>query len=102
MRRVREKLIKLDVPREMVAGICAYAYRHTFTTDGLVGGVDPATMATLLGHSSITMIERRDGHLDQKDSHLTQSVARVAQARIHLEEDRRKQEKSSGDKFASD
>lgn len=71
MRRVREKL-HLD------RGVVAYAYRHTFTTEGLANGVPIATMAELLGHVDTTMISRHYSHLNQKTEHLRHAALLAA------------------------
>ena len=73
-KRFREKL---DLP----AGTCAYAIRHTYTTEGLARGVSPATMAELLGHQSLRMISQHYGHLEQKSQHLRDAAERAAGGR---------------------
>ncbi len=70
-RRLRKKL-NLD------KGVVAYAYRHTYTTAGLEGGVPIATMAELLGHTSTDMINEHYGHLDQRTAHLREAARRAA------------------------
>jgi integrase len=55
----------------------AYAYRHSFCTDGLVNGVPIATMAELLGHSTTQMIEQHYGHLADRKEHLRDAAARI-------------------------
>ncbi len=70
-RRLRKKL-NLD------KGVVAYAYRHTFATAGLEGGVPIATMAELLGHASTQMISEHYSHLDQKTAHLREAARRAA------------------------
>src|SRR5207237_557012 len=39
-----------------VAGICGYAIRHSFATNALRAGVDPVTLAVLMGHVDATQI----------------------------------------------
>lgn len=70
-RRLRKKL-------DLKPGVIAYAYRHTYTTAGLEGGVPIATMAELLGHVSAEMIMEHYGHLDQKPDHLRAAARRAA------------------------
>src|SRR5690606_35712005 len=74
MRFLRDKL---DLP----SGVCAYAFRHTFTTDALESGIDTSTVAALLGHTSTAMIDRHYGHLDQRSHHLKQSMHQAAAKR---------------------
>jgi integrase len=73
-KRLREKL---DLP----VGTCAYAIRHTYTTDGLERGVPVATMAELLGHQDLSMISRHYGHLAQKSQHLRDAAEQAAAVR---------------------
>jgi integrase len=74
-RRLRQKL-KLD------PGVVAYAYRHTYTTDGLVSGVSIPAMAELLGHVSPEMVMEHYGHLDMKTDHLRAAAAKAAGRRV--------------------
>jgi integrase len=73
-KRLREKL-------NLPAGTCSYAYRHTFTTEGLERGVPVATMAELLGHQDLGMISRHYGHLAQKSQHLRDAAEKAAEVR---------------------
>lgn len=70
MQRLREKL-------GLPAGTVSYSYRHTFATEGLLQGVNIATMAELLGHQDTKMISQHYGHLDQHSGHLKDAVARA-------------------------
>ena len=49
---------------------CLYNIRHTYITLGLKNGVDPVTMATLVGHSDLTMIHRVYSHISQDADHM--------------------------------
>jgi integrase len=73
LRRLRKKL---GLPNNTVA----YAYRHTFATEGLVNGVPVATMAELLGHVDTRMVARHYGHLDKKVDHLKRAVLQATQS----------------------
>ena len=42
---------------------CCYTIRHTFATNALMNGVDPVTLASLMGHKDTTMISRIYAHL---------------------------------------
>lgn len=70
MRRLREK-----------TGIkaVAYSYRHGFATRALVSGVDSITVAELMGHTSIAMIQRHYAHLDRENQHLLSAVNKLNQ-----------------------
>jgi len=73
-KRLREKL---SLPK----GTCSYAYRHTYTTEGLAKGVEVATMAELLGHQDLRMISQHYGHLAQKSQHLRAAAEQAASVR---------------------
>lgn len=73
--RLREKL-GID------HSVIAYAYRHTFATDALRAGIDTATVAALLGHSSIAMVSKVYGHLSEHPEHIKAAAARAAKLRI--------------------
>jgi integrase len=49
---------------------CLYNIRHTYITNGLKRGVDPVTMATLVGHADLTMIHRIYSHISQDSDHM--------------------------------
>jgi len=70
MRRMRDKLNLQD-------GTVAYAYRHTFTTDGLERGVPIAEMAELLGHVDTTMVSDHYAHLRQRKEHMRKAARKA-------------------------
>lgn len=49
---------------------CLYSFRHSFATRKLLEGVDPITVATLLGHSNLSMLANTYGHLYKQQNHL--------------------------------
>jgi integrase len=55
----------------------SYTYRHTYITDALEQGVPAATVAELVGHNDIKMIEQHYSHLSQKVRHLREAAARA-------------------------
>ncbi len=57
-----------------------YIFRHSFATRLLTEGVDPMTVATLLGHSDTSMLGRVYQHLYQKTDHLLAQLDRVSPA----------------------
>ena len=59
-------------------GTVAYAYRHTFTTDGLERGVPIAEMAELLGHVDTTMVSDHYAHLRQRKEHMRKAAQKAA------------------------
>ena len=54
--------------------ITAYHLRHAFCTNALLRGVEPLTVATLMGHSSITMIWSVYQHLQLQTAHMRKSA----------------------------
>jgi integrase len=66
-RRLRDKL-------GLGAGVVAYTFRHTWTTEALERGVPIATVAELLGHSDTTMVSEHYSHLHEKHAHLKAAV----------------------------
>jgi integrase len=54
--------------------VTAYSLRHTFTTNALERGVDPITLCTLLGHSSLKMVHQCYAHLQRRAAHLQKAV----------------------------
>lgn len=54
-----------------------YGYRHTFATDALVSGVPDATVVTLLGHTSTTMLFKQYSHLTSRADVLRRTAATV-------------------------
>jgi integrase len=70
-KRLREKLPHLK-------GLIAYAYRHSFATDALVGGVGIAQVAELLGHTSTDMVMRHYSHIAGKIDHMRDAAMKAA------------------------
>jgi integrase len=58
--------------------VCMYMFRHSFATRMLTSGVDPMTVATLLGHSDPSMLARVYQHLSQCPQHLVAQLNRVS------------------------
>lgn len=52
----------------------AYAIRHTFITDALLRGVDPLTLAIIVGHKDATMIMRVYSHLNLHQDHIQKAL----------------------------
>lgn len=57
--------------------ISAYVLRHTFATDALVRGVDPVTLATLMGHRDLTQLMKTYQHLKTQGDFLRASMAKA-------------------------
>jgi integrase len=59
--------------------LCLYVFRHSFATRMLMAGVDPMTVATLLGHADASMLGKVYQHLAQCPQHLLDQLNRVSQ-----------------------
>ena len=57
-------------------------FRHSFTTRALKNGVDPVTLAFLLGHADTSMLARQYAHLDQEIGHLRGALDKVNRAAV--------------------
>lgn len=57
-----------------------YALRHTFCTDALIRGVDPLTVAELMGHRNGEMVMRVYQNLGKCDGHLRAALERATAA----------------------
>lgn len=55
--------------------VFAYAVRHTFITDALLRGVDPVTLAYIVGHKDATMILKIYQHLNLNKGHVRAALA---------------------------
>jgi integrase len=55
----------------------AYAFRHLYITDALERGVNPATVAELVGHASLTYIMRTYSKLRHRTGHLSDAARLV-------------------------
>lgn len=55
---------------------CLYHFRHSFATRMLQSGMDPLTVAELLGHSDPSMLARVYQHLSHDPQHMLQQLRR--------------------------
>lgn len=75
----RRKLVAAEAVKH-ARKICMYSIRHSYAHYGLTkGGVDPVSMAHLLGHTNTTMLMKVYGHL-LKDTEFMRDAARRATA----------------------
>ena len=78
MNAVRLRVTRLRQRLNLDDEVCAYLLRHAFGTNAIVNGVDPLTVAELMGHSDLTMIKDVYAHLAEQKSHLQDAVTRAA------------------------
>jgi len=57
--------------------IFAYAIRHSWATDALVNGVDPITVATLMGHRNLKMLMDTYQKVQHRQDHIQAAVAKA-------------------------
>lgn len=80
--RWTQNAIRLQVDRiagrqRLANDVCAYMVRHTFGTWGIMSGLDPATVAELMGHSDTDMIVKVYCHLAEQSSHMQVAANRA-------------------------
>jgi len=56
---------------------CLYVLRHSWATRALKNGVDPLTVAVLMGHSDPSMLAKTYQHLSQDPNYLRQALSRA-------------------------
>jgi integrase len=54
--------------------ISAYAIRHTWATEALENGVDPITVATIMGHKDLTQLMKTYQHIEKKRDYLRKAL----------------------------
>lgn len=68
---------KLNLPDDL----CAYMLRHAFGTNAILNGVDVATVAELMGHTSLEMVSKVYLHLADQRTHLSAAVEKATRPR---------------------
>ena len=68
--RCRLQRLRQRLSDQLPNDLCCYLFRHTFCTDALQNGVDPVTVAELMGHSDPTMVSRVYQHVGQRVHHM--------------------------------
>lgn len=56
---------------------CLYNFRHSFCHRGLINGVDPVTLANLMGHRDASMVAKVYSHLALDQQFLKESMRRA-------------------------
>lgn len=60
--------------RKVGTATCLYAVRHSFVTDALVRGVEPMTLATIVGHANIDMIWEVYNKIRHQQDHIRNAI----------------------------
>jgi len=71
---VRLRIARLKAKLNLPDDLCAYMLRHAFGTNAILNGVDVATVAELMGHTSLEMVSRVYLHLADQHTHLNAAV----------------------------
>jgi integrase len=69
--------VKVKVP-----GICCYAIRHSYATNALLRGVDPITLAVLMGHQDTGMIAKVYQHLTANPTFLLDAARKATEMEL--------------------
>jgi integrase len=75
--RCRFRRLKAKLGDKAPKGLYLYAYRHTFATDALENGLNPMTVAELLGHADASTLSRVYQHLADRHEHMSEAVRRA-------------------------
>jgi integrase len=71
--RFRKFKEKLGIP-----DLCSTVIRHVYITDALQNGVDPVSLAELVGHVDLSMIQRHYSHIYRNHEFLKQQAEKAA------------------------
>jgi site-specific recombinase XerD len=77
MDAVRQRVARLKAKLGLSKDVCTYLIRHAFGTNAVLNGVDVATVAELMGHSSTEVTTGVYVHLAGQKSHLQNAVSRA-------------------------
>jgi site-specific recombinase XerD len=77
---MRLRMTRLKRRLKLADDLCPYLARHAFGTAAVINGVDPLTVATLLGHTSLEMVSKVYVHLAGERQHLSQAAERAAKS----------------------
>jgi len=74
---IRHRIERLKRKLGLAEDLCCYMARHAFGTSAVLNGVDVVTVAQLMGHKSLEMIQRVYVHLAGEHEHLNQAIERA-------------------------
>ena len=78
---VRLRIARLKTKLNLQDDLCAYMLRHAFGTNAILNGVDIATVAELMGHTSLEMVSGVYLHLADQRTHLNAAVDKATRPR---------------------
>ncbi len=78
---IRLRIQRLKKKLNLADDVCAYLVRHAFGTKAVMNGVDVATVAELMGHSSTDMVNNVYVHLADQESHLQRAVTKATRSK---------------------
>jgi integrase len=73
-RAIGKRFERLSRKLKFEPAVSAYVLRHTFATEALENGVDPVTVATIMGHKDLTQLMKTYQHLKKKGEYLRKAV----------------------------
>ncbi|WP_437230218.1 tyrosine-type recombinase/integrase [Planctomicrobium sp. SH661] len=59
--------------------VSSYFFRHAYCTDALINGVDPITVASLMGHTSLKMIQEVYNKIRMRQDHMKKAAIQAAE-----------------------
>lgn len=77
--RSRLRRLRMRLKTQLPSDLCCYNFRHSYATAAIERGVDPITLAELMGHRDATMVARVYQHIDQRAGHLKAAALRATQ-----------------------
>jgi integrase len=77
MNAVRLQVSRLRENLGLADDVSAYLLRHGFGTRAILNGINPATVAELMGHSSLDMVSKVYVHLAGEHAHLKEAVDKI-------------------------
>lgn len=76
---LRLRMDRIKKKCNLADDVCLYLVRHTYGTEAVLNGVDVATIAELMGHSSLEMVSKVYLHLADQVNHLQDAAKRATQ-----------------------
>ncbi len=78
MNAVRLQVGRLKEKLGLAKDVCSYLIRHQWGTQAILGGVDVATVAECMGHTSLDMVSTVYVHLAEQHGHLQDAMQKAA------------------------